>query len=213
MMNPNVQTRMLVTMSALFLWTCLPLSAEGQSLVPAEHEQEPASWAAQGDVPDPITPRGAFIRSIIIPGWGHAAVGAHGRGGAYFLLHSASVWMVFQSHSLRGAARDLRRMEEASVEAELLADGWTDPAEIRQAVANDPRVEGRQELVETRAQQIEDWAALAIFLVLLAGTDAFVSAHLADFPEPLSVRVRPGVGAGRMELGVSVPDHIFPFRR
>ncbi len=158
---------------------------------------------------DRITPRGAFIRSMIVPGWGHAAVGAQGRGGIYFLAQGASLWMVFHSHGLRGAAREMRRAERVAAEARLREAGVTDPVELRDGVEADPRVVERRELEETRSQQVEDWTALSVFLLFLISADAFVSAHLMEFPEPLSVQVAPGDALGRMEVGVSLPDHLF----
>ena len=53
--------------------------------------------------------------------------------------------------------------------------------------------------VGSKAQQIQDWAVLWGFNHLFAGAEAFVSAHLMDFPKELKVRVAPG------RIGVSFP--------
>ena len=70
------------------------------------------------------------------------------------------------------------------------------------ALAEDPLVQDARSLVSARDQQFEDWLALGIFLAFLGGADAFVSAHLKDFPPPVELGVRP-VG-DRIEVGVSV---------
>jgi hypothetical protein len=44
--------------------------------------------------------------------------------------------------------------------------------------------------------------ALGIFFLFLGGADAYVSAHLADFPGAVEVNAAPG---GGMEMAVSVP--------
>jgi hypothetical protein len=58
-------------------------------------------------------------------------------------------------------------------------------------------------LEEARKRQREDWTALSIFLMLISGVDAFVSAHLQDFPTPLEIEARP-VGGGRIEVGARI---------
>ena len=46
-----------------------------------------------------------------------------------------------------------------------------------------------------KRQEVQDWLVLWIFNHLFAGADAFVSAHLTDFPRELEVRALPhGVG-------------------
>jgi hypothetical protein len=69
-------------------------------------------------------------------------------------------------------------------------------------VEEDPRVQEAQELRDTRSQQVQDWAALGIFILLLSGADAFVSAHLMEFPEPLTLEVLP---ENRLLVGIRLP--------
>jgi hypothetical protein len=88
------------------------------------------------------------------------------------------------------------------VRARLLAAGVTDPGAIATAQENDPGVAAARGLVEARSQQFEDWLVFGIFFVFLSGADAFVSAHLKDFPQPVGVTVGEG---GQLQLGVSVP--------
>ena len=46
-----------------------------------------------------------------------------------------------------------------------------------------------------KRQEVQDWLVLWIFNHLFAGAEAFVSAHLQDFPRELEVRALPhGVG-------------------
>jgi hypothetical protein len=55
------------------------------------------------------------------------------------------------------------------------------------------------ENVPSKRQQIQDWVVLWGFNHLFAAAEAFVSAHLMDFPKELKLRVTPG------RIGVSVP--------
>ena len=45
---------------------------------------------------------------------------------------------------------------------------------------------------EAKIQEQQDWLVLMAFNHLLSGLDAFVSAHLADFPRDLRIRAVPG---------------------
>lgn len=149
-----------------------------------------------------VSPGGAFLRSMIVPGWGHAAVGAYTRGAFYVVADATAAWMLFKTSVFLNRARALeaRRVEDAR--RRLAEQGITDADSILAAIDEDPAVEGARALVESREQQLEDWIALGAFLFLLGGADAFISAHLADFPAP--VAATPGAGGG-MELRVSVP--------
>ena len=45
----------------------------------------------------PISAGGAFFRSVAIPGWAQADLGAPERGAFYFLMEAASLWMVIRT--------------------------------------------------------------------------------------------------------------------
>jgi hypothetical protein len=154
--------------------------------------------------PNRISPGGAFFRSALVPGWGHVATGAYGRAGFYVAAEGASAWMLLQTLTRRREAKTFLREERQLARARLEASGVTDPQELDDGVDNDPLVQDRQTLLDSRNQQVEDWQALSIFLVLLGGADAFVAAHLADYPEPLSIQVQPNA-AGAIELRLSLP--------
>jgi hypothetical protein len=53
--------------------------------------------------------------------------------------------------------------------------------------------------ITTKKQEVQDWTVLLIFNHLFAGAEAFVSAHLQDFPADLHIRAVP------RGLVVSVP--------
>jgi hypothetical protein len=148
-----------------------------------------------------VSPGGAFLRAIVVPGWGHAAIGEHTRGGFYFLTESAAAWMVVRTRLRLNAAKDVRELQLAQVRARLLAEGVTEPAALASAIDGDAGVTAARALVDARSQQFEDWLVFGIFFVFLSGADAFVSAHLKDFPQPVG-----GVGPdGTLALGVSLP--------
>jgi hypothetical protein len=157
-------------------------------------------------VPDSVTvdtgpsPLGAFLRAIAVPGWGHASIGSNRRGLFYASAQSGTAWMILKTSSRRSSAREILAVRESVVRAELVSSGEVPIEELDDAVAQDPRVVDAQTLVEARQGQFEDWVAMAIFMTFLGGADAFVSAHLRDFPDPIDVTVGPGPEGG-VEVG------------
>lgn len=166
---------------------------------------------ALGEVPD-VSPGGAFVRSLVLPGWGHAATGSHFRGGFYMAAQSGAIWMLSKSMAAHQEARRFRNEEIRAVTDQLRASGIVQPDTLRILAEADPRVEEWDELVDARSEQVEDWAAAGIFILLLSATDAFVSGHLMDRPEPLTIQVGPVV-RGRWEISVGVPWGSRPWRR
>jgi hypothetical protein len=136
---------------------------------------------AAADTVRRISPKGAFVRSLVLPGWGQSAVGSPGRGAVYFALETASLWMVYKSQRKLHFAR--RNQEYLREVGELEEDRQTG-------------------LVNSREEQLEDWITLSGFFLLFNAADAFVSAHLVDFDERLGVV--PGRRGGA-DLQLSVP--------
>ncbi len=183
------------------------------AMVPDTIDPPPADPAVEalGEVPD-VSPGGAFVRSLVLPGWGHAATGSHFRGGFYMAAQSGAIWMLSKSLAAHREARRFRNEEIRAVTDQLRASGIVQPDTLRILAEADPRVEEWDELVDARSEQVEDWAAAGIFILLLSATDAFVSGHLMDRPEPLTIQAGP-VPGGRWEVSVGVPWGSYPWRR
>ena len=128
---------------------------------------------------------------MVVPGWGQAAAGSPGRGAFYFAVQSVAVWMILKTNRLVGSASDILDMRRLDASERLMADPLVDPVDLTAAIEADLPVLSALELQEIRRQQREDWIAFAVFFLLLGGADAFVTAHLADFPEPLETVIRP----------------------
>jgi hypothetical protein len=144
---------------------------------PAPAPVRPAPAEPEGG----ISPRGAFLRSLVLPGWGQSELGAPVRGGVFFAMEAGSLWMLYKSdRRLREALRQQRIARET---------GALDPGR-------------RLPLVRDRQNQREDWLTLSIFFLFFSGADAFVAAHLQDFD--VRVGATPGPG-GTLELRAAVP--------
>ncbi len=159
-----------------------------------------------------VTPGGAFLRSLLLPGWGHAATESHFRGAFYVAVQSGALWMLAKSMARRRQAARFRTMEYEAARERLQVEDVSSPDSLHLLAAGDPRVEVWDERIEARARQVEDWAALGIFLVLLGATDAFVAGHLMDHPEPLSLEAYPRPGGGWTVSG-SIRPGTLPFFR
>lgn len=167
-------------------------------------ERPETPLAAEKALPLPpinISPGGAFLRSIVIPGWGHTAIGSYSRGAFYFGAQTATVYTFFRTRERLTEVRERVRFREQVVRAQLAAEGITGFAEIEQGLDEDASLTDLRNLKDSRDQQREDLIALGVFMLLLSGADAYVSAHLARFPEPLELEARP-VGDGRVEVGL-----------
>ena len=111
-----------------------------------------------------IRPMGAFLRSLLVPGWGQAATGRHVTGALFATWEGVSAMMALKAQS------ELNYLRET-----------------------------RSSLIDAKKQQVQDWIVLWVFNHLFSGAEAFVSAHLQDFPKDLQVRAFPG------GVGISLP--------
>ncbi|MGH7469591.1 MAG: DUF5683 domain-containing protein [Longimicrobiales bacterium] len=180
-------------------------------------QRTPADAVLAADTTPRVSPGKAFYRSLLIPGWGQASVGAHVRGGTFFALQSASTYMMLKTMSRLADARDMegRRTEAAADSLRTLmrenpADSLrlADPLVFAAAVDSVPGVRRIRSLIESRKDQRQDWVTYVIVFTLASGVDAFVAAHLANFPA--SIDARPRVGGGtdlqvRLRLGRAHP--------
>lgn len=153
------------------------------------------------------SPRGALLRSLVVPGWGQLAAGAYVRGPIYMAIGVTSWGMLGKTIRKLGDAEDRRDAAVTAAvdslmtlvrEDSLIAEQLKDPIAFREAVMGDSLVAHRTSLVEARRQQRQDWIAYTLFFTFLNALDAYVAAHLADFPGELDVQRRAdgGVAVG-----------------
>lgn len=111
-------------------------------------------------MPPGVRPMGAFLRSLVLPGWGQAATGRHVTGAAFVAWEGVTAMMT------------LKAQQEANYFKKIHANS-----------------------LELKRQEVQDWMILWIFNHLFAGAEAYVSAHLQDFPPNLKLQTVPnGVG-------------------
>lgn len=111
-----------------------------------------------------VRPMGAFLRSLLIPGWGQAATGRRVTGALFASWEGITAMMTLKAQS------EVHYLKEA-----------------------------RSPNVGAKRQEVQDWIVLWVFNHLFSGAEAFVSAHLEDFPKDLKLQAFPG------GIGISLP--------
>lgn len=146
----------------------------------------PAAVAAQQ--PDtlrrPISPGGAFIQSLLIPGRGQITLGKRNASRFYMAVEAVGIGMTI--HSM-GRLREARRAARDSTPLEFVVDPATGDSVATVWVAS----RFPPERINARRTHVEDWIALIVFNHLLSAADAYVAANLWDFPASVSVRAQP----------------------
>src|SRR5687767_5958212 len=157
-------------------------------------------------------PRGAFIRALIIPGWGHLYINAPRRGAVYFALQSASWFMLVKTMRKLDSARDvvsgIEDIARDSLDLVLLVDTARarqfreNPALYDAEIDLYPGLRQPRRLVTAREQQREDWIVYLLFFTFASAVDAYVTAHLADFPGEITTSRS---SDGGFSIGVQLP--------
>jgi len=139
------------------------------------------------DAVAPLTPRRAFLLSLLLPGYSQTILGRPTAAALFVLAEAASAVMIIQSSASLREARRLAR--------DTLFLGSGDDGTPQFAPGPMPR-----SLVRSRQAQVEDWIAVLFANHVFAGADAYVAAHLWDVP----IKVGGSASSRSMTLGASV---------
>lgn len=154
--------------------------------------QAPATERDTSLIPrSPLTPRRAFITSLLVPGLAQSQMG-RGTGILFATVEALSITMYAKS------SRDLAVAKAfVSDSAPLLysVDAVTGQP-LRDStgaaiVAEWTTTRYGPGTVRARRTHVEDWIALMIFNHLVAAADAFVAAQLWDLPSRVTLRASP----------------------
>jgi hypothetical protein len=137
----------------------------------------------------PMTPRRAFLTSLILPGYAQTVFGRDHAAMLFTLIEIGSIGMA------RKSAQDLaeaRSLAHDSVVATYKIDPVTGVAAIDPKTGlpiPDTYIASRftADRIKARKTHYEDWIAAIIFNHLFSGADAYVAANLWDF----NANVRP----------------------
>ena len=79
--------------------------AEGQAEEGGAVDQAEGADQAAPDRERPVSPAGAMLRSVIVPGWGQTAARQPARGAIYFTVWSGGVFMILKTNAEVNAAK------------------------------------------------------------------------------------------------------------
>ena len=133
----------------------------------------------------PITPKAAFLHSLVLPGWGQSVLRRNTAATVFSAAEVGAIYMVFKSQADLTRAKALQSLDSVTVGDPSLGATVTRAAAVPQA------------LINARRLHVEDWLAILIFNHLISGADAYVAANLWDLPARVSIRETPaGPGLG-----------------
>jgi hypothetical protein len=144
--------------------------------------QQPAPPAVDTPRP-PMTPRRAFLTSLLLPGYAQTAFGRDHAAMLFTVIEIASIGMARKSAQDLAEAKSLAR---DSVVATYQIDRNTglaarDPKTGLPIPATFSASRFTPDRVNARRVHYEDWIAAIIFNHLFSGADAYVAANLWDF--------------------------------
>jgi hypothetical protein len=159
---------------------------------------EPDTMPIADTIPRELpAPRSAFVRALLVPGLGHVYTGSYTRGAVYFSLQSTSWFMLVKTMRKLGDVQDrddaLTALAVDSLDAAMaadpdLAEQLQDLEAYENALLTYPELRNTRLLVRARRQQRQDWIAYTLFFTFAAAVDAYVSAHLMEFPADVTAR-------------------------
>jgi hypothetical protein len=128
----------------------------------------------------PLSPRRAFLYSLVVPGYGQSRLGRPIAGGIFAITESIAIAMLRES---RAELREARLFRQDTL-VNIGNDPATGAAVLQRTSYND-------ELISIRRGHVEDWIAFLVGNHLFAGADAYVGAHLWDLPSQVAVEPTP----------------------
>jgi hypothetical protein len=131
----------------------------------------------------PVSPRRAFLSSLLVPGYGQAKLDRPAAGALFVGVELMGLVMTRKSLADLREAKAFRG--DSLVPAFFPVDSTVGQA--RPTVVRVPNV-FTAELVRARRLHFEDWLAVLAFNHLFAAAEAFVSANLWDLPTQVSAR-------------------------
>lgn len=133
----------------------------------------------------PLSPRRAFLTSLVVPGYAQSILGRPNAAALFILTEAIALLMVRESAT---ELREARRLQDDSVALYFVnpRSGVPDTAY---------RTRYPTALVRARRAHLEDWIAALVANHVIAGADAFVAAHLWDVPIRVGFHHAPGGGA------------------
>ncbi len=125
----------------------------------------------------PLSPRRAFLYSLLLPGYSQSVLGRHRAGALQLAFEAASLIMIRQSAS---DVREARRMLADSIPVSFVGPAG-------QPLIRWERTPFSASLIRSRQSHLEDWIAVLIANHLFSAADGYVASLLWDLPTEIAV--------------------------
>jgi hypothetical protein len=127
----------------------------------------------------PLSPRRAFLYSLLLPGYSQSVLGRPTAGAIFVLSESIAIAMLRESKADLNEARRLRTDSVTVIGVDANGQPITHASFYSDG------------LISIRRSHVEDWVAFLIANHIFAAADGYVAAHLWDLPTQVSVRSTP----------------------
>ena len=125
----------------------------------------------------PLSPRRAFLYSLLLPGYSQSVLGRHRAGALQLAFEAAAIIMIRQSAA---DVSEARRMQADSITVSFV------DASGRPQLRREP-TPFTASLVRSRRSHLEDWIAVLLANHLFSAADGYVASLLWDLPAEVSV--------------------------
>ncbi|MGD8869426.1 MAG: hypothetical protein PVI01_17535 [Gemmatimonadales bacterium] len=117
--RPAATDRQRVNRSSVVAAIAIALASGLPTIAAAQQEPAPEEAAPPDTLftPPPLSPGGAFFRSLVLPGWAQSELGAETRGAFYFLAESFSLFMVARTQVRLDWAERTRPADSGLIES------------------------------------------------------------------------------------------------
>jgi len=173
----------------IFLSLAIPAIVNAQVTDTTSNRPSPSLHVPKPAGTPPITPRRAFLYSLMAPGSAQSILGRPTAGSVFVAAEAGTFAMIAKSVNDLRAARAIAG--DSVVVSYRLPAGGTVPLPVYQRTAGALRAQSR---IPARRAHVEDWITILIVNHFLAGADAYVAANLWDVPTDVSVA--PAAGGG-----------------
>jgi hypothetical protein len=127
----------------------------------------------------PISPRRAFLYSLLVPGLGQSKLDRP---------HAGALYVAVEAVSLAMAQKSARSVVASRTAPDSIIVGYTIPSTAGADPVPIYELSQLRLREKSRKTQVEDWVAVLIFNHFFSGADAFVAAQLWDLPAVISAK-------------------------
>ncbi|MGH7636905.1 MAG: hypothetical protein ACREOK_04570 [Gemmatimonadaceae bacterium] len=174
----DVNDRPRARASAFFIAMCLSLAAASVASAQADTAARVDTVGPRPELQPPLSPRRAFLYSLLLPGYSQSVLGRHRAGALQVAFEAASIVMIRQSAA---DVREARRNLSDSIVVSFVDDQG-------QPTIRKVATPFSSSLVQSRRSHLEDWIAVLVANHLFSAADAYVAALLWDLPVEVQAR-------------------------